>query len=59
MIVLCLKCGRYYDDAVCWTICPHGPLEHGLDEYCPKCDTIISRHGPCVHQKQEMKDGET
>jgi hypothetical protein len=23
----CVKCGRAYDDAQCWTICPHMPLD--------------------------------
>lgn len=44
MIVTCEECSYVYDDAVCWTICPHGPLgggnrycrEHDLDP-CPFC----------------------
>lgn len=40
----CERCGRAYDDAQCWTICPHMPLdgtwrdghgapgEHGFDQ---------------------------
>jgi len=26
MIVGCLNCGKDYDDAECWTLCPHNPL---------------------------------
>lgn len=26
MIVECSKCSREYDDAVCWTFCPHEPF---------------------------------
>ena len=46
----CEKCERYYDDAKCWTICPHGPLWAGLHDYCPRCDTVKIAHGPCQHQ---------
>lgn len=50
MIVECEKCHRFYDDAKCWTICPHGPLEFPNDHYCPNCDTVKLLHGPCRHQ---------
>ena len=53
MQVQCDVCGRGYDDAECWTICPHGPLWAGLKEYCPKCDTVESVHGQCEHQVAE------
>lgn len=26
MIITCDKCARQFDDATCWTICPHNPL---------------------------------
>lgn len=29
MYVTCDKCGKHYDDAQCWTICPH----YSLDKY--------------------------
>src|SRR4051812_15648923 len=50
MWITCDKCHRGYDDASCWTICPHGPLGFANDDYCPKCDTLKPVHGPCVHQ---------
>lgn len=53
MYVRCEKCGRNYDDAKCWTICPHGPLWAGLSDYCPRCDTVKSLHGPCPHQQRK------
>lgn len=31
MIVTCEKCQRFYDDASCWTICPHNPLYRSAD----------------------------
>jgi len=50
MEVRCDTCGRVYDDFDCWTICPHSPLGYPHDDLCPKCDTLKSVHGPCVHQ---------
>ena len=40
MIVKCKDCGKIYDDAVKWTICPHNLLEAGVDGkgYCKKHD---------------------
>ncbi len=26
MIVCCDRCAKHYDDAECWTVCPHNPL---------------------------------
>lgn len=51
MNVQCDKCLRHYDDAQCWTTCPHGPLWAGVNDYCPACDTVESFHGPCQHQR--------
>lgn len=33
-------CGRIYDDAVQWTICPHNPLDVGAgpEAFCWRCD---------------------
>jgi len=56
MIVQCIRCGRNYDDENCWTLCPHGPLEYHLDDYCYKCDTLKSIHGPCKHQIEESQN---
>jgi len=53
MRVQCSICGRYYDDARCWTICPHGPLEFPLGSYCPRCDTVVEIHGKCEHQQDQ------
>jgi hypothetical protein len=53
MWVTCETCHREYDDAKCWTICPHGPIEWPLTDYCPKCDTVKSLHGLCRHQLEE------
>lgn len=50
MWVKCMKCNRSYDDSNQWTICPHSPLGQPIDDYCPKCDTLRSIHGPCKHQ---------
>lgn len=52
MIIVCERCGRYYDDSVRWTICPHGPLGFSPEDYCPKCDTLKSVHGSCEHQQE-------
>jgi hypothetical protein len=49
----CKKCLRRYDDAKCWTLCPHGPLGFGPEDYCPKCDTLATVHGGCRHQQGE------
>lgn len=40
MIVECQKCKALYDDAECWTICPHGPLWASVGSYCPRCDLV-------------------
>lgn len=40
MVVLCEKCGIYYDDESRWTICPHGPLWAGVKAYCRKHDLV-------------------
>lgn len=50
MYTRCEKCERLYDDEGQWTICPHGPIEFPVDDYCPRCDTLKSVHGSCVHQ---------
>lgn len=44
MYTYCEKCRRGYDDAGQWTICPHSPLGGPIDDLCPKCDTLYSRH---------------
>lgn len=54
MRVTCNKCGRGYDDAEQWTICPHSPLGMPIDDLCPKCDTLRSVHGPCTHQVEAI-----
>ena len=40
MFVKCNDCGKVYDDAVRWTICPHAPLEASADGagYCKEHD---------------------
>jgi len=55
MFVTCNTCGRVYDDAARWTICPHSPLGCAVDDLCPKCDTLQSVHGPCPHQLEKLK----
>ena len=50
MHVICDRCMIGYDDAVRWTICPHSPLGSPVGDLCPKCDTLKTIHGPCVHQ---------
>ena len=32
MVVFCQECETHYDDARCWTICPHNPLDRGADQ---------------------------
>lgn len=51
MVNTCTVCKRNYDDEKQWTICPHGPLDRPLRDYCPRCDTLASVHGPCCHQQ--------
>lgn len=48
MITRCEKCGRVYDDASCWTICPHGPLWASPTAYCRIHDLVN-----CPHCKAE------
>lgn len=49
MIVQCSVCGRRYQDVSRWTICPHGPLDAAVDDYCTMHDLAISRsNGVCV-----------
>lgn len=43
MIVRCENCKRLYDDAECWTICPHGPLWAAHDAYCLEHDLVNCR----------------
>lgn len=63
MTVKCDKCGRVYDDAQRWTICPHTPLgtpvqpydhETNLMGYCFDCDQI----GPhlCMGVRAKPRD---
>lgn len=40
MIVRCPVCYSRYDDAECWTICPHGPLWAPARTYCKKHDLV-------------------
>ena len=51
MWVACEKCSRAYDDAECWTICPHGPLWAASQAYCPEHDLVN-----CFMHKDEMAD---
>lgn len=46
MTQLCEKCGHYYDDEHCWTICPHGPIWAPLNAYCREHDLVNCKlHG--------------
>lgn len=39
MRVKCKVCGEEYHDEVCWTICPHNPLDRAADAvYCKRHD---------------------
>jgi hypothetical protein len=58
MTIKCNLCGRFYDDACRWTICPHGPLGFPHDDYCPRCDTLKTVHGLCRHQLDEKERAE-
>jgi hypothetical protein len=40
MVTRCQKCGRMYDDAEQWTICPHAPLWASHNNYCPEHDLV-------------------
>jgi hypothetical protein len=53
MYLNCDGCGRGYDDAKQWTICPHSPLGYAVDDLCPRCDTLRSVHGLCRHQVEQ------
>jgi hypothetical protein len=44
--VRCHSCDRVYDDAECWTICPHGPLWAGVSAYCPLHDLVHCPNHP-------------
>lgn len=39
MFTLCDLCNRSYDDATCWTICPHSPLSDAV-AVCRKHDRV-------------------
>jgi len=43
VIVECALCDRVYDDARCWTICPHMPLETSSKPF----DPTANPHGYC------------
>jgi hypothetical protein len=47
-------CGRMYDDAQQWTICPHGPLWAAADGYCVTHDlvwgSLHERGADCVQR---------
>lgn len=35
MIIKCKKCGSSVDESRFWTVCPHNPLDQGVDaEFC-------------------------
>ena len=59
MWVICETCKKSYDDAKCWTLCPHGPIEFALSDYCPRCDTVITLHGKCRHQLEQEQNKES
>lgn len=40
MVMECVDCHIVYDDATCWTTCPHGPLWADPDAYCREHDLI-------------------
>lgn len=44
MLVRYQECGRCYDDASAWTICPHNPLYRGADaRVCKRHDLFDCR----------------
>lgn len=51
MMVSCLVCGKTYDDAERWTICPHNPLSagHRPEDFCFRHDMF----GPCPFCRSE------
>lgn len=52
MIVQCEECGKVYDDKPNWTICPHNPLDVGVDAvYCKKHDLFNCYI--CLKEKQK------
>lgn len=49
MIVQCSTCYKMYDDAECWTMCPHGPLgtsHYFTYEYGPLTTTPSGHTAP-------------
>lgn len=44
MLTRCTDCGRVYDDAELYTLCPHYPIGSGAGSYCKKCDLFK----PCL-----------
>lgn len=50
MVVRCPDCRRVYDDAERWTLCPHGPLWAGPDEYCPRHDLVRCPFDPAQRE---------
>jgi hypothetical protein len=65
MQVHCEKCGRWYDDAARWTICPHNNLAVAWNTpYCEKCDlyncpncTDSQQDALCIVKKKEPAPG--
>ncbi len=43
-------CGQVYDDAECWTICPHNPLYRGVEEQVCKRHDLFD----CPYHKGEV-----
>lgn len=48
MYVTCDKCGKHYDDAQCWTICPH----YSLDKLDDGHDRRAGRTGQSAQENQ-------
>lgn len=58
MKVKCKVCGEEYHDEVCWTICPHNPLDRAADAvYCKKHD-LFECH-LCTHAEYQKARKET
>lgn len=54
---ICDTCGRRYDDERQWTICPHNPIEAGVNSgYCRRHDILGSTCYICEAEKKSVSE---
>lgn len=56
MTIKCNLCGRIYNDATRWTLCPHGPLWAAHDAYCPQHDLVDCSVCKAIEEEYRKED---